>query len=185
MASHKSVVPTSTEDRALALLGSGIAPETVAASLGVSASRISQLLSDENFAARVAELRYESLAKHNQRDTSYDSLEDELIEKMRDCIPLMHRPMEILKAIAVINAAKRRGQSTPESIIEKQSIINLTIPVQIINKFQTNMQGQVTEITTSDSKTQNLLTIQSGSLDSLIKEKRNGLTLPSANFATA
>ena len=128
-------VPTTTEDRALALLGSGIAPETVAASLGVSASRISQLLSDEGFAARVAELRYQNLAKHNQRDSSYDELEDTLLERMRDCIPMMHRPMEILKAISVINAAKRRGQSTPESIIEKQSIIQLTVPVQIINYY--------------------------------------------------
>jgi hypothetical protein len=166
MASHKSVVPTSTEDRALALLGSGIAPETVAASLGVSASRISQLLSDESFASRVAELRYESLAKHNMRDSSYDSLEDALIEKMQDCIPLMHRPMEILKAISVINAAKRRGQSTPESIIEKQAIINLTVPVQIINKFQTNLQNQV--IKAGD---QSLLTMQSGTLAAKSKEK--------------
>jgi len=171
-------VPTSTEDRALALLGSGITPSTVAASLGVSESRISQLLSNDTFAARVAELRYESLQKHNKRDNDYDSLEDELLEKMKDCIPLMHRPMEILKAISVINAAKRRGQSNPESITEKQQIIQLQIPVQIINKFSTNIQGQVTEITTSeDNQSHSLLTIQSGSLDSLVKERKvsNGL----------
>jgi hypothetical protein len=159
---------TSTESRALTLLGSGIAPETVAASLGVSVSRISQLLSDEAFAAEVATLRFESLQKHNTRDSSYDTLEDTLLEKMQDCIPLMHRPMEILKAISVINAAKRRGSSAPESIIEKQSIINLTVPVQIIQKFQTNIQGQVTSINDTS-----LLTIQSGSLDGLLKEKRN------------
>jgi hypothetical protein len=159
---------TSTEARALTLLGSGIAPETVAASLGVSVSRISQLLSDESFAAEVATLRFESLQKHNTRDSSYDTLEDALLEKMQDCIPLMHRPMEILKAISVINAAKRRGSSAPESIIEKQSIINLTVPVQIIQKFQTNIQGQVTSINDTS-----LLTIQSGSLDGLLKEKRN------------
>jgi len=175
MAQHKTVaIPTSTEERALSLLGNGIAPETVAASLGISASRISQLLSDENFAARVAELRYENLAKHNERDSAYDLLEDDLLERLKDCLPLMHRPMEILKAIQVINAAKRRGSSTPESIIEKQSIINLLIPVQIINKFQTNIQGQVTSIETSDSTSQNLLTIQSGALDSLVKGRRNG-----------
>ncbi len=166
-------VPTSTEERALALLGSGVAPVVVASSLGVSESRISQLLSDDAFASQVATLRYESLQKHNARDGAYDDLEDKLIEKMQDCIPLMHRPMEILKAISVINAAKRRGQSTPESIVEKQQIIQLQIPVQIINKFQTNLQGQVTTITTSDSKEQNLLTIQSGSLDSLIRERKS------------
>lgn len=164
---NTSVAPNTTEERALTLLGSGIAPETVAASLGISASRISQLLSDENFSAKVAELRFQNLAKHNERDSSYDSLEDELLDKLRDCLPLMHRPMEVLKAIQVINAAKRRGASTPESIIEKQQIIQLTLPVQIINKFQTNIQGQVTTV-----GEQNLLTIQSGSLDSLLNKRK-------------
>lgn len=167
---------TSTESRALALLGSGISPSVVAASLGVSESRISQLLSDDAFATQVATLRYEALQKHNARDSSYDSLEDKLLEKMEDCIPLMHRPMEILKAISVINAAKRRGSSTPDSITEKQQIIQLQIPIQIINKFTTNLEGQVTTITTAQ-KEQSLLTIQSGSLDSLIKEKRNDALL--------
>lgn len=171
---------TTTESRALSLLGAGVAPASVAASLGVSESRISQLLSDDQFASQVATLRYESLAKHNARDSSYDDLEDQLIEKMRDCIPLMHRPLEILKAIAVINAAKRRGQSTPESIIEKQSIINLTIPVQIVNKFSTNLQGQVTSI-----GEQSLLTIQSGSLDSLLKQKQHSQQKGTVHHETA
>lgn len=157
---------TTTEERALSLLGSGVTPVQVAAAIGVSESRISQLLSEDSFAARVAELRYENLAKHNARDSSYDALEDALIEKMQDVLPLMHRPMEILKALSVINAAKRRGQSTPESIIEKQQIIQLTMPIQIINKFQANIHGQVTSVGAQD-----LLTIQSGALDNLVKRR--------------
>ncbi len=175
-----STTTTLTEDRALTLLGQGIAPETVAASLGVSASRISQLLSDENFAAQVASLRYESLARHNERDNKYDQMEDDLLERMKDCLPLMHRPMEILKAISVINAAKRRGASTPDSIMNKQEVISLTIPIQIINKFQTNMNGQVTTIE-SENTQHSLLTIQSGSLDSLLKAKKgNGAQIEHA-----
>lgn len=157
-----------TESRALKLLGDGIAPFTVAASLGISQGRISQLLSDEVFAAQVAELRYKNLAKHNERDDLYDNMESDLIEKLKDCLPLMHRPMEILKAIQVINGAKRRGASTPEAFTEKQSIVQLVVPIQIINKFQTNLQGQV--VTVGE---QNLLTIQSGALEGLAKEKRN------------
>jgi hypothetical protein len=155
-----------TESRALSLLGSGIEPVTVAASLGLTQGRISQLLSDEYFAAQVAELRYHNLAKHNERDSEYDSIEDRLLERLRDCLPLMHRPMEILRAIQVINAAKRRGSSTPQSIIEKQSVVQLVIPVQIINKFSTNLQGQVVSV-----GEQNLLTIQSGALDGLVKKQ--------------
>lgn len=172
------------EERILALLGAGITPSVVAASLGVSESRISQLLATEEFSSKVAQLRYDSLQKHNVRDASYDSLEDALIEKMRDCIPLMHRPMEILKAISVINSAKRRGASSPDSIIEKQQVISLQIPVQVINKFQTNLQGQVTEISTESTK-QSLLTIQSSALESLVKEKRNESTEPAGSLLTA
>jgi hypothetical protein len=161
-------IPTSTESRVLTLLGSGIPPETVAASLGISASRISQLLSDDHFAARVAELRFKSLSKHNERDANYDDLEDTLMERLKDCLPLMHRPMEILKAIQVINAAKRRGASAPSSIIEKQTIIALTLPAALVHKFSTNLQGQVTRIDNQD-----LITIQSGNLKDLVQIKGN------------
>ena len=103
MATHG--IASSTEDRALALLGSGLGPEVVANALGVTVSRISQLLSDENFSAKVAQHRYEALSKHNARDEKYDVLEDALITRLEDCLPLMHRPMEVLKAISVIKVA--------------------------------------------------------------------------------
>lgn len=163
---------TTAESRALELLGQGINPEHTSIAVGLSASRISQLLSDEVFAAKVAELRFESLAKHNKRDSSYDDLEDQLIEKMRDCLPLMVRPGEVLKAIQVINAAKRRGASAPSSITEQQTIINLVLPTQIINKFSLNSHNQVVQVT-ADNKTQPMLTIQSGTLLKQVKEKEN------------
>lgn len=156
---------TSTEDRALTLLGSGLGPEVVANATGVSASRISQLLSDPEFAAAVAELRFQSLQKHNVRDSSYDSIEDSLIERLRDCLPLMMRPMEILKAIQVINAAKRRGQSAPDSITNTQTIVNVVLPAKIVQKFTTNINNQVIE-----AGPQKLLTIQSGGMEEMSKK---------------
>lgn len=158
-------INTGTEERALTLLGSGVPPESVAAALGVSASRISQLLSEPEFAAQVAELRFTSLQKHNDRDNKYDTMEDALLDRMRDCLPLMMRPMEILKAIQIINAAKRRGASTPDSVTAQQTIISLTMPVQIINKFQTTANQQVTH-----AGDQELLTIQASTL---LKEVQN------------
>lgn len=157
--SHTHGIATSTEERALALLGSGLGPEVVANALGLSVSRISQLLSTEEFAAQVAALRFTALSRHNERDASYDSLEDNLLERLRDCLPLMHRPMEILKAIAVINAAKRRGMSSPEQITPQQTVINLNMPTTIIQKFTKNIQNQVVQV---DGQT--LLTIQSNTL---------------------
>jgi len=160
--------PTSTESRALSLLGQGIGPEMVASALGVSTSAISQLLSDANFAAKVAELRFTNLAKHNERDSRYDSLEDDLIEKMRNVLPFMVRPLEILRAISVINGAKRRGAMAPDSITAQQTVIPLILPTSTYQKFTKN------EITVNINNQviragqQDLITVQSGKMDSLL-----------------
>lgn len=161
---------TKAEERALVLLGQGVIPEQVAAASGLSASRISQLLSQEHFAARVAELRFEALAKHNDRDAAYDALEDELIERMKDCLPLMVRPHEILKAIQVINQAKRRGSSAPNSITEQSTVIQLILPTQVLTQFSLNQANQVVSV--EGAVSQDLLTIQSGSLLNQIKKKQ-------------
>jgi hypothetical protein len=156
-----------TEERALKLLGSGVGPEQTAAALGITPARISQLLSTESFVAKVAELRFQSLSKHNDRDDEYDSIEDKLIDKLKDCIDFMTNPMQILKCIQVINSAKRRGVSTPEQITNQQTVINLTIPSILVQKFTTNINNQV--IQTGEQK---LVTIQSGTL----VDKLKGLT---------
>ena len=166
---------TATEERALQLLGSGVLPATVALALGVTESRISQLLSDPNFADSVAQLRFENLQKHNKRDNELDALEDTLIEKFKASMALMFRPEQILRALQVINAAKRRGQAAPEAITQQQSVVNLVMPVQIIQKFTTNINNQVVQ--TGDQK---LITVQSGALldkvrnTAAVKELTNG-----------
>src|SRR3990172_10475512 len=100
---------SSTDERILALLGQGIEPRIAAPAVGVSEIYISQKISDPLFASRVAELRYETLAKHSVRDNAYDELEDQLIDRMKNCLPMMYKPMEVLAAIRVINQAKRRS----------------------------------------------------------------------------
>lgn len=164
-------IATSTEERALKLLGQGISPEATAAACGVSVSRISQLLSDENFAAQVASLRYEALQKHNAQDSEYDEIETILTKKFKESIPLMMRPMEILKGLQVINAQKRRGTSAPEAILEKQQVVNITLPSVIVNNFtslevKTNIHNQVVQVGNKD-----LTTMQSGTLLQSHKEK--------------
>ena len=172
----------STEDCILKLLGQGIEAGIVANAVGVTPAVISQYLSNPEFSAKVAELRFAALSKHNDRDEVLDSLEDELLEKMKDLLPLMHRPMEVLKAIQVINAAKRRGASAPASIQQQQPVIHLTLPVQLIQKFevQSNSQNQVTRVGDID-----LVTIQSGNVANLAKEAKNGRpALPSGTVET-
>lgn len=164
---------TTTASRALSLLGSGVSSEVVAAALGVSPSRISQLLSDETFATQVYALRFENLQKHTLTDGKYDSIEDKLLEKLETNLPLMMRPMEILKALAVINGAKRRGASIPHSSgdLVGGSVVNLTMPVQVLQKYavQVNIMNQVVKTGDTD-----LVTIQSGTLMKMVGAGNDG-----------
>lgn len=154
---------TATESRALELLGQGLSGEVVAAAVGVSASRISQLLSTPEFAAAVAEKRFLNLSRQTNKDSAYDSIEEQLLEKMAQVLPMMYKPMEILKAISVINSAKRRGLSAPETLQTKSETINLIMPTQIFQHFTTNINNQVIK-----AGQQDLLTVQSGQMDSLL-----------------
>src|SRR5574343_379946 len=153
----------STEERALTLLGQGLGPEVVASALGVTTSVISQLLSQTEFAAKVAEARFRNLSKHNERDNAYAALEDQLLEKMRDLLPFMVRPMEVAKVLQILNAAKRRGSSAPEHITNQQTVIQLTIPTTMVKQFTVNSANQVIQAVQNA-----LLTLQSAALPSLV-----------------
>lgn len=147
------------EERALALLGSGIAAEQVAAALGVTPSRIAQLLSVEVFSKQVADLRYQNLQAHNVRDDAYDSLEDTLLGKLKNALPLMIKPRDILDALTRVNAAKRRGQSAPSNVGNQQTVVTLVLPTIITEKFAIDLNNQVTR-----AGSQDLLTMPSGNL---------------------
>ena len=169
MGTHAQGVTTSTEDKVRDLLGMGIEPSVVALTLGISPSRVSQLLSDEQFAISVTELRFHNLQKHNARDASYDELEDKLLTKLNDILIYMTKPSEVLNAIRTINNAKRRGSSTPQSITNQQNVVKLVMPTTIINQFVTNGHNQVVQ-----AGDQELVTMHATNLLELTKEKNSG-----------
>jgi len=162
---HSPGQTSSTEEKALHLLGSGVGAEQVAAALGVTPSRIAQLLAEESFAVKVASLRYESLQKHNKRDGAYDSLEDKLLAKLERQLPLLIKPESILKAIQIVNGAKRRGQSAPQQASTTQNVVQLIMPQVIVQKFTTNLDNQVIK-----AGEQELLTMPSGNLLKQVEE---------------
>jgi hypothetical protein len=162
-----------TEERALSLLGQGCGPELVASAIGVSVSRISQLLSTPEFAARVAELRFATLSRHNERDQRADRIEDLLLEKLENVIPFITDPMKLVAAYTRINAAKRRGSSSPEAITAQTQVVALNIPSIVINQhirndIQVNMNNQV--IKAGD---QELITVQSGNMEKLLAQSKS------------
>lgn len=165
--SHSTSQRSATESRALKLLGSGYTPATVAAACGVTESRISQLLSEDGFAEEVATLRFQSLEKYNEIDSTYDTLEKKLLKQLEDVLPLLMRPLEIAKVLGVLNAAKRRGATAPEQIHSQSTVVNLVMPNVIVQKFTTNINNQVIQ-----AGEQTLETIQSNTLLGRSKQKK-------------
>lgn len=172
-------VLSNTEQRALSLLGGGYSPEVVASSLGVTTSRISQLLADENFAKQVIDLKFQNLQKHNIADASYDEMEDKLQKRFSESLPMLHRPMEILKAMKEINAMKRRGVSSPEAITHQNQVVNLYMPVKITNKYITNINNQVVKVGEKE-----LLTVQSSAMEQLAARRKKSNDVENAKSIT-
>lgn len=141
-----SSTTTTTRERALTLLGQGIPPSAVAAALGVDPSAISQLMSDSDFSEKVTEAKFTTLSKYNEHDSSIDSLESKILEKMKETLPYMTKPLELLKSFQILNMAKRKGHSAPESVTTKQTIVNLILPEITLQKFQSNIHNQVVQV---------------------------------------
>lgn len=156
------------QTRALDLLGNGVTPAQVAVALGVTESHISQMLSEEQFALAVAQRRYEKLQRHNETDDAYDAIEKQLLEKLKDCLGMMFNPDKILRAIQVINSAKRRGASAPDTTHMQQQIVTINMPVALLNQYiiSSNSSNQITRVGEQD-----LVTIQPAQLLSSLKQR--------------
>lgn len=129
------------------LLGNGLTPGLVATTVGCDPSYISQLMADETFALEVAKIRVESYESAIGRDQKYDSLEDRLIKKLEDILPLMVRPRDVLDALTRINAMKRRGTMiAPTGDEIKTQIIQLHMPLTILQQFALNGASEVVQV---------------------------------------
>lgn len=148
------------QNRALALLGSGIGPTEVALTLGCDPSFVSQLLMDESFKQQVLAKRIEHLQEATTRDQNINHIEDDLIQKLKDCIPFMVKTQDILRAFAIINNAKRRGATVGTQVNLQQTVVQLNLPPAARRIFTTNANGEVVQVDNQSTITmplQNLL----------------------------
>jgi predicted transcriptional regulator len=158
---------SSIDSRVLELLSQGATSAQTASALGISESRVSQLLSDERFAEQLSSNRFQALAKHNERDSHYDRIEDKLLKQLEQVSPMLMQPEKIARVLQIVNQAKRRGASSVDHIHQQQTVIQLHLPTKIVNRFQVNGQNQVTQLETEDGKSQSMVTIQSGQMKRL------------------
>ena len=168
------------KDKIIALLGQGHPAAIVAQSLGVSESRISQIASEPEVSAQISALRFESLQKFSDLDTKYLSVEEKLLDKLENSLIFLQRPMEIARALQIVNKTKRRGAESPMATTVQQNIVNISMPTQVLQKFTVNGQNQVVQV-----GSQTLLTLPSQKVSSLMKEKINDSTTEKRLSASA
>lgn len=140
------------KDKIKELLGHNLPANVVASAVGVDASYVTQLMSEESFAREVADLRIASTIANASRDKEYDGIEDKLIEKLKGLLDsdlVFVKPRDILSAIQVINSAKRRAApSELGSVMSQKNFVNLQLPAnsEFVARFVVNKDNQVLEI---------------------------------------
>jgi hypothetical protein len=159
------------------LLGNGLSNEVVATAVGVHPSYISQLMAQEDFSAQVVALRTQTLTSATMRDRTWDGLEDQLLEQLGEKIEsrMIHRPMDMVRTLAVVNNAKRRGVGTQESLASHKNVVILNLPTVIINQYKKNSLGEVVEVTTGQGQQQTLVTMPASALMHKLSEKHQGM----------
>lgn len=136
------------EDKILELLGAGLGPAVVASTLGITESRISQLLAQEAFATKVIAARLARVKGTVDRDNKWDKIEDALLEKLENIIVFIADPMKIIRMLQVVNAAKRRGAGAMEGqgAASAGTIVQITGPARVLMQFITNGNNEVIDV---------------------------------------
>jgi hypothetical protein len=167
-----------TSERALALLGAGHAPEMVASAIGVTPARISQLLSQDEFAQAVALRRYESLTKTSQRLEAYERVEDKILDRLEKNLSMIFDPMKLASILSKISSAKPRSLAIEGTNlgVGRAETVTLNIPTLVLNKFQVtmNVNNQVIATTGEEGEVKSLVTMASASLDKFVNSSPHG-----------
>ena len=135
-----------SKDQAKELLGAGLQNVVVANALGVSESLVSQWLSDETFAAEVQKLKLQNLTEANTRDRKWNSLEDQLLEKLEGLLPMIVNPMAVIQALKAVNGAVRRSAPKELAGVAQSTHVHLHMPALLAAKFVVNPTNQVIEV---------------------------------------
>lgn len=158
------------QQKALNLLGQGISGVMVASTLGLTEGVISQYLADSRFAEEVTKRKLAALQKQTSVDNKYLEIEDRLLDKLGKVVPLMTKPMDILRGIQVINATKRRGAADGAAAgAAITQIVQINLPSSVAAKFISNGQNQIVEIQ-DDEGSRSLITSTSEAVNRFAAE---------------
>lgn len=165
---------SANQQKSLSLLGQGVSAVMVASTLGLSESMISQYLAEPRFANEVVKLKLATLQKQTSVDNKYLEFEDRLLDKFGKVIPMMTKPMEILKGLQVLNATKRRGMADAPAGIQASQVVTINLPTHIHAQFITNTHNQIVEIK-DDQGARSLITATPQAVERLANSQTQGV----------
>lgn len=136
-----------SKDKIQQLLGQGLSTEIVASAVGCEPSYVSQLMGDEEFAAKVTSMRAASLLANTRRDDKIGDIEEKLVDRLADLVDggLIYKARDVLHAAAVVNRMQRRGAGAPQHLHMQQTVVQLNLPAVALSKFVTTPKGEVIE----------------------------------------
>ncbi len=95
------------EDRIVELAGANVPNHIIASTVGCDASYVTQILSKEQNAERVAELRGHRAAKMIERDGKIEQIEDLALDRALQLVPMQTDVMKVARIFQVFNGAKK------------------------------------------------------------------------------
>lgn len=137
---------THIRDSALTLLSQNVTPSSVAATLGVTESYVSQLMAQEDFASELSLKKQELAAEDQEHDNALDRTEARYLQILEQKAPFANIAQATI-AFRALNAARRRKDTRgPQAQEHGGTVVNLTIPVAIVPQYVLNSQSEIVEV---------------------------------------
>jgi len=155
------------QEQILKLLADGFLPVTIASTLGITESAISQHLANEDFKRELAARKQVTLGKYKELDDGYDRIEAKLLKQLETQTMIFARPGEIVSMLEKINKMKRRIGASDSNAASQQvsQIVNISMPTVIVRQLQVTKEGKVVSV-----DGQSIVTIPSHTLNNLATE---------------
>jgi len=154
-----------TKEHALRLLAQGIPTSQVAAACGVSDSYISQLKSDPDAQAKIAEQQAAASIADMEFDSDLEDAEALALDKIKKNLPFANMGQAIA-AFRILNTARRRSDPVMQSDAQVSVTVNLTLPQSAIPKYVTNTQNEIIEV-----EGQTMLSATAKTLDQILADR--------------
>lgn len=155
--------------RVLKLMCNGVTQSQAANSLGIDDTYVSQLASEADFKAYIADALTKSAQDAIDIDSSWVEIERTAVDKLKKLLAYEMNPDRLLRVAKEANIAKRKVPLTPlgNDVPSELAPVRLQMPAILVREFIVNPNNEVVAL-----GDQGLVTLNSSSMNSLLEESR-------------